>query len=574
MRKRDLWFLMLSWAVLGRARRANKKPLEELQLFLLDNGHHYVDLFHNLDNIHFNLMRTDVFFSMHSFGSLKKENRTRDNRFGIFLYDNAKDNMKDLLKIIQDRPIRKSLLLFNNSQNDMHVLHSVLTKMKLRTFFYIALCELGQQKMLWYQVISLTSGFVIDQLVFQGSSYLISEKFNLKGLKVTSTTLTWAPYYAFENCNEDGVDCNTFGYLHDYVEILARRYNFTLVSHKNPENEWGSIPQDGKWLGVLGDVVSKKYDLSISTWSWKTERLGVLQFVVVAKTRYVQVLTPSRPTTDLTLFTRVFTNRSWLAIASTVGIAMFCIALRKSVIPSENTNGEKLFNLTMFLFFVILNSYYGGALTMFFAGTVSVSFEKPIDVLREYPEWNYWFHYANINDIYKLRGESGYAEFWCRYLADKSGHTYTSEKEALEIMTRGKNVAQFDEAKFIGYLKTNPTEQKLHFFGPEPWDQRCLVFYHNSPLVPIFDQGARHLREMGIEHQIHTDWIGQKPETTDSYSDTMVLTIGQTVATFLFILGSFGLSLILLCGECVLDSTRKNRHKWLEFFGRSEEDIG
>ena len=140
-------------------------------------------------------------------------------------------------------------------------------------------------------------------------------------------------------------------------------------------------------------------------------------------------------------------------------------------------------------------------------------------------------------------------------------------------MKRGQDVVQFDEAKFIGYLKTNPTDQRLLFFGPEPWQQRCLVFYQNSPLVPIFDQGARYLREMGIEHQVHTDWIGQKPETTDSYSDTMVLTIGQTVATFLFILGSFGVTLILLSGECVLNITKKKHHKWLDFFGRREEDI-
>ena len=564
------WLLVFCWAELGQANGS----LEELQLFLTDNGHRYVDIFHDSCSIGSEFIPKDKFFSRQSLKSLRTQNKTRVNTFGIFFFDHIKDNLEEFLSIIQERQVRKSLLVFAKPQNYWIEVNRVLRKMKLRTFFYVAVGGVHGEKMSWYQVISLASGYVIEKLTFHPSSYLILEKFNLNGLEVTSTTLKWAPYYTIENCNEYGLECNTSGYLKDYMEILGRRYNFTLTSHKNTDNDWGTIPKDGRWVGVMGDVVNKKYDLSISTWMWKVERTKVLQFVSVAKTRFVQVLTPLKPTTDPGLFARVFTYCSWLAISSIVGIAIICITLQHFIASHGNTNGEKIFNFTIFLFFVIINSYFSGALIMFFAGTTSIPFKTDRDVIKEYPKWSYWIHSANEVNFYNLylKRDSDFVAYWERYLADKSGHTYTSEKEALDIMARGQNVVQFDGSKFMAYLKNNPTDQKLHFFGHEPWEHRCLIFHDNSPLVPILDQGARYLREKGMEHLLYTKWIGQGSETTESLSDTMVLTIGQTMTTFLFLSATFGLTLFLLCGECIFHSIHRKHHRWQDFISYEEED--
>ena len=359
------------------------------------------------------------------------------------------------------------------------------------------------------------------------------------------------------------------------MEILGRRYNFTLISHKNIDNDWGTIPIESKWGGVLGAVVNKIYDLSIGTWTWNIVRIEVLQFVNVAKTRLVQVLTPLKPTTDPGLYTRVFTNYSWLAISCTVGIAVFCITLQHFIISHEDTNGDRIFKFTIFLFFVIINSYFSGALIMFFAGTTSIPFETDRDVIRAYPNWNYWFHSANEAHLYNLflKKEPDFVAYWQRYLEDKSGHTFNSDKEALKILSRGQNVIQYEESKLIGYLKNNPTDQKLQFFGHAPWSYRCLALYDNSPLVPILDQGVRYLREKGMEHQLYTKWIGHGSDTTDSLSDTTVLTIGQTMTTFIFLLGTFSLTLFLLCAECIFKAMHKNP-RWQNFICEEKAEYG
>jgi len=45
------------------------------------------------------------------------------------------------------------------------------------------------------------------------------------------------------------------------------------------------------------------------------------------------------------------------------------------------------FRTTAWFFYVLLESYYGGAMTMFFANEIRIPFENIKDVIRAYPDW-------------------------------------------------------------------------------------------------------------------------------------------------------------------------------------------
>lgn len=53
----------------------------------------------------------------------------------------------------------------------------------------------------------------------------------------------------------------------------------------------------------------------------------------------------------------------------------------------EDTTSYKLATLSVWYFFVLLNAYYGGALTMFFTSEATIPFETVKDVMRAYPNW-------------------------------------------------------------------------------------------------------------------------------------------------------------------------------------------
>ncbi len=83
----------------------------------------------------------------------------------------------------------------------------------------------------------------------------------MQGLHITSTSLTWVPYLSVSDCDEQGMDCNkNYGALVDIVALLEKRYNMTIHSYKDPNNDWGVYPKNGshdytgEWGGVMGDV--------------------------------------------------------------------------------------------------------------------------------------------------------------------------------------------------------------------------------------------------------------------------------------------------------------------------------
>ena len=94
--------------------------------------------------------------------------------------------------------------------------------------------------------------------------------------------------------------------------------------NRDVHDDWGLFPKSGpnnlsgEWNGVMGGVVNKEYDLSISAWYIVMGREDILQFSPIAKTRFVNILAPKRRALDFGLFTRAITNESWIGIISMV----------------------------------------------------------------------------------------------------------------------------------------------------------------------------------------------------------------------------------------------------------------
>ena len=88
--------------------------------------------------------------------------------------------------------------------------------------------------------------------------------------------------------------------------------------------------------------------------------------------------------------------------------------------------------------------------------------------------------------------------------------------------------------------------EKLHIFGHGRWKYDNLMFHLNSPLVPMFNLGTGHFREQGIENQLYYKWIGVGYDEGSSLLSMTVLTPGQVVMAFTFIMSIYMLSLMVL----------------------------
>ncbi len=107
----------------------------------------------------------------------------------------------------------------------------------------------------------------------------------------------------------------------------------------------------------------------------------------------------------------------------------------------EETDSRRLTTVSVWYFFVLVNAYYGGALTMFFSTSPTIPFETIVDVFRAHPDWTLLFQRGGeINFAVPALRDADYAEFYARVQADPEKHIYANAREGLERIRKGQTV--------------------------------------------------------------------------------------------------------------------------------------
>ena len=138
----------------------------------------------------------------------------------------------------------------------------------------------------------------------------------------------------------------------------------------------------------MGDVLTGKYHLSLNSWVWFEKRDPLLDFVPVSKEKFILTYIPKPPEVDYGLFIRPFRIEAWRAIFAVSFVGLLSFALTQIIAKIYGIRISS--RIVMFFgwsFFVLINAYYGGALTMFFASEVALPFETMRDVLKAVPTW-------------------------------------------------------------------------------------------------------------------------------------------------------------------------------------------
>ena len=530
---------------------------KNIQEFLVDNGHHHVDIFYNSSLWHRFTLPNMFSARIH----LRKIKKAKHNSFGIFLFDPQRDDLLGYLNLIIQRRIKMSLIITRRPLgNDGNILlQEYLSNLEATSLFYMVFPATISTVMTWHQIVSLRSGSAINPLAFKQNTLRIIETFDMHGVEITATSLTWAPYLTIDDCNEFGKECAiNSGYMIDFMDKLADIYNFTYVSQKNVENDWGDLPisgavgTNGTNGGIWGDIISKHYDMSLNMWTWTLERNELFSFVPTLQTNNVLVVKPQQSSIDFGFFTRALTVDSFSAILLLNIATLSLIFIFNFYGLDEEMNGVKMMTFISWMFFTLINSYYSGVLTMFFA-TTSAPFETFREAVLSYPNWIIIIQDGSQGWISQEaeKGDPDFLSLWQRYQENPAEMTYYSIREGLELVESRPNIMYADKNKILAHLKSKPTKQPLHMISIGESKYNSILFYKNSPLLPLFKQGASYLRETGLERQLFIKWFGEWSEVNVSpaSSEATILTLGQMVLIFAMMLAMFSIVLVMLFGE-------------------------
>ena len=294
--------------------------------------------------------------------------------------------------------------------------------------------------------------------------------------------------------------------------------------------------------------------MSISSWFWSLERNSLMDFVSVGGNGfYVLALTPQAAELDFGLFIRPFQEEAWYWV---LGLSTFIIIIIM-VVPYlflsyyTHTKGFRLASVFSWIFFLLINAFYGGALTMFFIGEITLPFNSIEDVMMSYPDWNLKFKDGN-DFFFKVKAKAGdplYSEFWERVTSNWEEYTYQNLEEGLNLIKNERAVIHVGEGTLKSYFKNNPFhQQKLKVFAKSQPQPAGLIVELNSPLTPILRASSTALAETGIKYALLKEWEGASiPQNADV--ETMVLSNGQVILVFLVILSFFGCSMLILFCE-------------------------
>ena len=175
----------------------------------------------------------------------------------------------------------------------------------------------------------------------------------------------------------------------------------------NGKELWAMSSWEGKFLTILRFfnstesfflIFAYRYQMSLSAWNWVDNRNDFLDFVPVNKDSEILCLIPKPPEVDPGLFIRPFRDEVWkgIGVLLTIGFIMFFLPFLWWE-DWDDWMSNNLIEFSIWFFFVLINAYYGGALTMFFVSEVTIPFNTITDVLTIFPTWNLVFIDGNQN---------------------------------------------------------------------------------------------------------------------------------------------------------------------------------
>ena len=424
---------------------------------------------------------------------------------------------------------------------------------KSRFFYWLYESSENRNVLSYNRVITVLNvkKVVVNSLSFNNFGY-INEDYDLQGMLIRSTTVSWPPYiFLSEGCKNPknyNAECKAYGHLVDALNVMGKKSNFSWECHGDPNDNYGTTPlsgpanASGTWGGVVGDVFYGKYQFSMSTWVWKEERQDMFDFASIVTDQTALGMTLKAKDIDYTLFTRPFRWEAWLLIGLAVITFLVSTLVPYLFAPKfGESNSYRIILALASIFFMLIEIYYSGALTMFFSTAPVMPFETKKEVMRSYPTWKLMMRLGNdVYYVYKVQeGDPDYVAFWDRVKNEPNEAVFKSVDEGMEKVLNGFYVAQMQEGSIKGWIRKNPIRgERVRIFGRGRTSYYTLITTNNSPLAPVFQSSTRMMIEQGVIDRINAKWIEKKKSADIVHleSSLVVLKPGQMIFMYFLVL--------------------------------------
>ena len=413
---------------------------------------------------------------------------------------------------------------------------------------FFMLFNADSDKFLRVQTFRKTSSVIKQALSFDGSSVDQGLQFDLKQEPIWHMNLDWVPFVSLYNCNNALKNCQAKGILVDTFALLEKLYNFTFIHDREPNNNWGTELVDNFSVGVFGALTDgDNYDLTMGPWSYSIIRYAYLDSpnaILVSSNRMVANLglTPI----DITLFLRPFTPLAWAICVVVTILVLGSILL---IDQFGKFWSVRIVTICGWIFFVLVNAFYGGALTMFFSVSSVIPFQSVEEGLKDHSGWNLFIVAANTFYFKMYRTQDGTIG-GLRHLKDEL-EIVPDLKSALEKVVNDPGSFFVEDIwRFSYYMTTVPVagSENVRTFGEYLEQKWHSLLPKNSPYTKMFRTGMEKLKQSGAIEQLKIKYFGSEV-FKNLINNKQSLNGGHVALIFIVLSWTYLICLFLFLGE-------------------------
>ncbi|XP_068230464.1 probable glutamate receptor isoform X2 [Palaemon carinicauda] len=390
------------------------------------------------------------------------------------------------------------------------------------------------------------------------------------------------PYVMYDRVNKDGTVSfdGMRGIKGELFNILKQTMNFTPHCFENVDLSWGNIC-DGKWTGLVGDLVEDRADIAVADLDWNYLRSQAVDYPYGWQNGEYHLLMRHVPALENVgnSYTKEFTWPVWLLVMlfGLILCLSLLFGLRQSPYHEEKHLSEiiwltvaafcntgvavstvsvssRMLLLVLYMTVMMLHAYYNSFLiSSLTVETDSLPFTTMEGMYKAGTHSFGIFRGTSIEDIFKFSPIPLHKHIWNEMVMANPENLIPSLKPAkTRLCTKNHVILVSDNILWTEDWPCKVRSLPGTYFST----QKSLPLQKNSPLLPAFRFQMKKLVETGIVNRLRRKWKRSlyNPETKIS-----PISLLQASTAFLLLLLGISFALMFLIIEIILAKLQK-RH--------------
>ncbi|KAG7158354.1 Glutamate receptor ionotropic, kainate 2-like 15 [Homarus americanus] len=414
---------------------------------------------------------------------------------------------------------------------------------------------------------------------------------NLTGLHLRCVTLPQQPFtYLSEPDSQMNVQI-TGGYTKDVWDALQEIHGFTYSCRVPEDGKWGAL-SDGKWNGLVQEMVEQRADAVVSSLDHTGARAKAVHFVTgLREVGYrLVVRRPGLMDQTWTSFTSELLPDAWLGTMAFVLLAPPCLVLCAHYSPLETEKvtlkdayilavgafaiqgswldvrsiSSRIVFITIFLATLVVYAHYTSALVSLLTVASTNTGFSTLQALLQDGSFQFGFISGTSLEVeFRNADQWLFKEVWERLVVPDPLNLVTTHQEGINKVINERYVYMMEENEFRAMIgnQCQVVLTKSQYFST----QTGFAVATDSPLKKVFDTQLLRMRDGGVLSRSWQKW--QPPPALCTDQGVVALDLSHLFTAFLLLVLGVVLAVIILPCERlhwkVVGGTKAARSKQL-----------